>query len=30
MEDDSGWFTAEIQGKRGYIPQNYISLLPYP
>uniref|UniRef100_H2TRK1 GRB2 related adaptor protein b n=1 Tax=Takifugu rubripes TaxID=31033 RepID=H2TRK1_TAKRU len=30
VSDDSGWFTAEIQGKRGYIPQNYISLLPYP
>ncbi|CAJ1053972.1 GRB2-related adapter protein-like [Xyrichtys novacula] len=30
MEDDSCWFTAEIQGKRGYVPENYISLLPYP
>ncbi|XP_053273763.1 GRB2-related adapter protein isoform X2 [Pleuronectes platessa] len=29
MEDDSCWFTAEIQGKRGYIPENYISLLPH-
>ncbi|XP_070684412.1 GRB2-related adapter protein-like isoform X1 [Pempheris klunzingeri] len=30
MEDDSCWCTAEIQGKRGYVPENYISLLPYP
>ncbi|XP_019125304.2 GRB2-related adapter protein [Larimichthys crocea] len=30
MEDDSCWFTAEIEGKRGYVPENYISLLPYP
>ncbi|XP_040042031.1 GRB2-related adapter protein [Gasterosteus aculeatus] len=30
MEEDSCWVTAEIQGKRGYVPQNYISLLPYP
>ncbi|XP_029362853.1 GRB2-related adapter protein-like isoform X1 [Echeneis naucrates] len=29
MEDDSCWFTAEIQGKRGYVPENYISLLPH-
>ncbi|KAK0140826.1 GRB2-related adapter protein [Merluccius polli] len=29
MEDDPRWFTAEIQGKRGYVPQNYISLLPH-
>ncbi|XP_071770593.2 GRB2-related adapter protein-like [Centroberyx gerrardi] len=29
MEDDSSWFTAEIQGKRGYVPENYISLLPH-
>ncbi|XP_037326791.2 GRB2-related adapter protein-like [Pungitius pungitius] len=30
MEEDSCWVTAEIQGKRGYVPQNYVSLLPYP
>ncbi|KAK5899227.1 hypothetical protein CesoFtcFv8_008726 [Champsocephalus esox] len=30
MEDDSSWVTAEIKGKRGYVPENYISLLPYP
>ncbi|XP_056442531.1 GRB2-related adapter protein-like isoform X1 [Gadus chalcogrammus] len=29
MEDDPHWFTAEIQGKRGYVPENYISLLPH-
>uniref|UniRef100_A0A3B4G9E7 GRB2-related adapter protein-like n=1 Tax=Pundamilia nyererei TaxID=303518 RepID=A0A3B4G9E7_9CICH len=30
MEEDSCWVTAEIQGKRGYVPGNYISLLPHP
>uniref|UniRef100_A0A672GJ69 GRB2 related adaptor protein b n=1 Tax=Salarias fasciatus TaxID=181472 RepID=A0A672GJ69_SALFA len=30
MEDDSCWFTAEIHGKRGYVPENYISVLPHP
>ncbi|XP_075889571.1 GRB2-related adapter protein-like [Nelusetta ayraudi] len=30
MDDDSCWLTAEIQGKRGYVPENYVSLLPYP
>ncbi|KAM4583840.1 GRB2-related adapter protein-like [Odontesthes bonariensis] len=30
MEDDSCWFTAEVQGKRGFVPENYISLLPHP
>ncbi|XP_023142561.1 GRB2-related adapter protein-like [Amphiprion ocellaris] len=30
MEDDSCWVTAEIQGRRGYVPENYISLLPHP
>ncbi|XP_071361631.1 GRB2-related adapter protein-like [Trachinotus anak] len=29
MEDDSCWFTAEIRGKRGYVPENYISLLSH-
>ncbi|XP_077380561.1 GRB2-related adapter protein-like [Festucalex cinctus] len=30
MEEDSCWFVAEIEGKRGYVPENYISLLPHP
>uniref|UniRef100_A0A3Q2YFB8 GRB2 related adaptor protein b n=1 Tax=Hippocampus comes TaxID=109280 RepID=A0A3Q2YFB8_HIPCM len=30
MEEDSCWYTAEMEGKRGYVPQNYISLLPHP
>ncbi|KAG7486702.1 GRB2-related adapter protein-like [Solea senegalensis] len=29
MEEDSCWFTAEIQGKRGFIPASYISLFPH-
>ncbi|XP_049575321.1 GRB2-related adapter protein-like isoform X2 [Syngnathus scovelli] len=30
MEEDSCWFAGEIGGKRGYVPENYISLLPHP
>ncbi|XP_056136414.1 GRB2 related adaptor protein b [Lampris incognitus] len=30
MEDDPNWYTAEIEGRRGYVPENYISLLPHP
>nr|XP_061792210.1 GRB2-related adapter protein-like isoform X5 [Nerophis lumbriciformis] len=30
MEEDSCWFTAEIEGKKGFVPENYISLLPHP
>ncbi|XP_037546233.1 GRB2-related adapter protein [Nematolebias whitei] len=30
MEEDSCWFTAEVQGKRGYVPENYLYLLPHP
>uniref|UniRef100_A0A8C5DHR3 GRB2-related adapter protein-like n=1 Tax=Gouania willdenowi TaxID=441366 RepID=A0A8C5DHR3_GOUWI len=30
LYDDSCWLTAEIHGKRGYVPENYISLLPHP
>ncbi|XP_017292935.1 GRB2-related adapter protein-like [Kryptolebias marmoratus] len=29
MEEDSCWFTAEIQGKRGFVPENYLYLLPH-
>ncbi|XP_034043366.1 GRB2-related adapter protein-like isoform X1 [Thalassophryne amazonica] len=29
-EEDSYWVTAEVHGRRGYVPQNYISLLPHP
>lgn len=29
MEEDSSWLTAEIEGKRGFIPENYISLRPH-
>uniref|UniRef100_A0A3Q2NRR2 GRB2 related adaptor protein b n=1 Tax=Fundulus heteroclitus TaxID=8078 RepID=A0A3Q2NRR2_FUNHE len=30
MDEDSCWFTAEIEGKRGFVPENYISLRPHP
>ncbi|XP_038141208.1 GRB2-related adapter protein-like isoform X2 [Cyprinodon tularosa] len=30
MEEDSCWFTAEMEGKRGFVPENYISLRPHP
>ncbi|XP_011475574.1 GRB2-related adapter protein [Oryzias latipes] len=30
MEEDSYWVIAEIQGRRGFVPVNYISLLPHP
>ncbi|XP_061779032.2 GRB2-related adapter protein-like [Nerophis lumbriciformis] len=30
MEEDSCWLTAEVEGRRGYVPENYISLLPHP
>ncbi|XP_076004245.1 GRB2-related adapter protein-like [Genypterus blacodes] len=30
MEDDSSWLTAEIRGKRGYVPESFVSLLPHP
>ncbi|MEQ2272615.1 hypothetical protein XENORESO_003325 [Xenotaenia resolanae] len=29
MDEDSCWFTAEIEGKRGFVPENYISLRPH-
>ncbi len=26
MEDDKNWYKAELQGKEGYIPSNYIEM----
>ncbi|KAM4632362.1 GRB2-related adapter protein [Discoglossus pictus] len=30
MEDDQNWFKAELYGKEGYIPKNYIKVKPHP
>ncbi|XP_076865252.1 GRB2 related adaptor protein a [Brachyhypopomus gauderio] len=28
MEDDPNWYTAELMGRRGYVPKNYINVRP--
>lgn len=30
MDDDANWYRAEQTGREGYIPCNYIELLPHP
>ncbi|KAJ8254299.1 hypothetical protein COCON_G00209110 [Conger conger] len=29
MEDDPNWYTAELTGRRGYVPKNYINVRPH-
>uniref|UniRef100_A0A8C2KPN0 GRB2 related adaptor protein b n=1 Tax=Cyprinus carpio TaxID=7962 RepID=A0A8C2KPN0_CYPCA len=29
MDDDPNWYTAELFGRRGYVPKNYISVRPH-
>lgn len=29
MEDDPNWYTAELMGRKGYVPKNYIDLRPH-
>uniref|UniRef100_A0A4W4EIY6 Osteoclast-stimulating factor 1 n=1 Tax=Electrophorus electricus TaxID=8005 RepID=A0A4W4EIY6_ELEEL len=29
MEDDPNWYTAELIGRRGYVPKNYINVRPH-
>ncbi|KAF5889011.1 GRB2-related adapter protein-like, partial [Clarias magur] len=29
MEDDPNWYTAELMGRKGYVPKNYIELRPH-
>lgn len=29
MEDDPNWYTAELTGRKGYVPKNYIELRPH-
>lgn len=30
MDEDKNWYKAELDGKEGYIPSNYIELVPHP
>ncbi|KAG8433266.1 hypothetical protein GDO86_017522 [Hymenochirus boettgeri] len=30
MEDDQNWFKAELFGREGFIPKNYIKVKPHP
>ena len=30
MEDDKNWYKAELDGKEGYIPSNYIEMQEHP
>uniref|UniRef100_A0A3B1IZM0 GRB2 related adaptor protein b n=1 Tax=Astyanax mexicanus TaxID=7994 RepID=A0A3B1IZM0_ASTMX len=29
MDDDPNWYTAELSGRRGYVPKNYINVRPH-
>ena len=29
MEDDRNWYKAELNGREGYIPSNYIDMKPH-
>ncbi|XP_058639021.1 GRB2 related adaptor protein b [Onychostoma macrolepis] len=29
MDDDPNWYTAELFGRRGYVPKNYINVRPH-
>jgi len=30
MEEDKNWYKAELDGKEGYVPVNYIEMKPFP
>ncbi|XP_022316188.2 growth factor receptor-bound protein 2-like isoform X2 [Crassostrea virginica] len=30
MDDDQNWYKAELDGKEGYVPNNYIEMKPHP
>ena len=30
MEEDVNWYKAELDGKEGYIPSNYIEMREHP
>uniref|UniRef100_A0A3P8YKR1 GRB2 related adaptor protein b n=2 Tax=Esox lucius TaxID=8010 RepID=A0A3P8YKR1_ESOLU len=30
MDEDPNWMMAELHGRKGYVPENYISVLPHP
>ena len=29
-DEDENWFRAELNGREGYVPSNYIEMLPHP
>ncbi|CAL8305102.1 unnamed protein product [Merluccius merluccius] len=29
MEDDPNWYTAELDGRKGFVPKNYINIRPH-
>lgn len=30
MEDDQNWYKAELYGREGFVPKNYIKVKPHP
>ncbi|ESO08903.1 hypothetical protein HELRODRAFT_73962 [Helobdella robusta] len=30
MEEDKNWYKAELDGREGYVPSNYIEMKPHP
>ncbi|XP_062866626.1 GRB2 related adaptor protein b [Trichomycterus rosablanca] len=30
MDEDPNWYMAELSGRRGYVPKNYINVKPHP
>ncbi|KAF7689779.1 hypothetical protein HF521_013132 [Silurus meridionalis] len=30
MDEDPNWYTAELSGRKGFVPKNYINVIPHP
>lgn len=30
MDEDRNWYKAEVDGREGYVPSNYIEMKPHP
>ncbi|KAF5892041.1 GRB2-related adapter protein-like, partial [Clarias magur] len=30
MDEDPNWYTAELSGRKGFVPKNYINVRPHP
>ncbi|MCJ8747710.1 hypothetical protein PDJAM_G00156510 [Pangasius djambal] len=30
MDEDPNWYTAELLGRKGFVPKNYINVRPHP